>query len=962
MLVFVGFLCLASTALAYPDSLRAEGFKAKAIAFLEEDNWKEAEQFKAQAIEIYQANDDLKNWIHLHRRLGQTLRTKANYEQAISFFQTAIEQGWRMPDKNPEHVQRAWAFADIGYTYKRLNNFRALTREYESALAIFQNDIGKEDRIVAQYIYSELGNGYNRLRDYDKAAFYLRRVKEIYEQEEVWEKIPEAFNDLGMVYLNTENYIEAIRAFSEGLNQEAVTFYDQLLLLPNLSDAYLQNGDFEKALFYNRQCEQLIGQAELTDKERAEELFWLRLHFGSIYEGLGDFEKANDYYTQAIQSMEKYNPDDLRIMAQSYLYRADFFTQTQQSEKALSDYSTALEYLLPEYNAEQLPLPQSYHLIDEPNLIEAFGGMAANYIRQYQQSKDIQLFEHAHQCYQLAQELEQKLIQSYIIEGTQLTALEEHRWVREAHLSFLYDVWKKDSLLSVREQLFSLSEQSRAFLLLQDQQRALQFENPVLDSLKQYYFQSSETILELEEALYFSKKENTIHKDSLLLALMKEREVRAKLTKQIEESLPQLNLELPHQNDLATLQKELSEEQVVLEYFLGAEKLFVFRITKDDFLLIQLSLPAELTATIDTLRKTMQHPLKIQDMDYVAQFKKSSHQLYDYLLAEALSDLPANKNRLTIIPDGILATIPFHLLLMEEAEAGDNYTSFPYLLRNYAISYAPSSHFLLPSSNRKVTSSNPRFAGFAPSYNAVNIAEQDTSGQTLYAGLVRDGIYALPEASNEVAAIHKLLGGDLFMEQKASELNFKKEAGKYDLLLLSMHSLLDPQQPNFTQLLFTKAASGDQEDDVMYAQELQRIELHADLVVLSACNTGYGKLQVGEGIMSLARSFFAVGTPSIVASQWKVPDSQTKVLMELFFSNLKKGLPKDRALQQANLEYLNQVKSLQKANPYYWGGFMAAGDMHPMYNPSSFDNRFKWLIGILLICVGLYLYKKRGIR
>ena len=97
----------------------------------------------------------------------------------------------------------------------------------------------------------------------------------------------------------------------------------------------------------------------------------------------------------------------------------------------------------------------------------------------------------------------------------------------------------------------------------------------------------------------------------------------------------------------------------------------------------------------------------------------------------------------------------------------------------------------------------------------------------------------------------------------------------------------------------------------MYAHEIYQLDLNADLVVLSACETGYGKFNQGEGVMSLARSFMYAGTPSLVVSLWQVNDQSTAIIMQLFYEKLEKGMPKDIALRQAKLEYLKNAERMR---------------------------------------------------
>ncbi|MBK8557785.1 MAG: CHAT domain-containing protein [Lewinellaceae bacterium] len=114
-------------------------------------------------------------------------------------------------------------------------------------------------------------------------------------------------------------------------------------------------------------------------------------------------------------------------------------------------------------------------------------------------------------------------------------------------------------------------------------------------------------------------------------------------------------------------------------------------------------------------------------------------------------------------------------------------------------------------------------------------------------------------------------------------------------------------------------------------RDLYNLSLNADLVVLSACETGIGQLQRGEGIISLARAFSYAGARSILTSMWAVNDARTKDLMIAFYKNLKKEYSKDDALRRAKNDMLSSAKTQEQAHPFYWGGFIGIGDMRPVY-------------------------------
>ena len=182
----------------------------------------------------------------------------------------------------------------------------------------------------------------------------------------------------------------------------------------------------------------------------------------------------------------------------------------------------------------------------------------------------------------------------------------------------------------------------------------------------------------------------------------------------------------------------------------------------------------------------------------------------------------------------------------------------------------------------------------------------------------REGFSKLTQTVDEVKNIHSLLEGKVITGLEASEKNFRQNASKYGILHLAMHAFTDEDNPMVSGLIFSDNA--DDDDDVLRAYELQGMRLNAQLAVLSACNTGSGKLEKGEGVMNLGRGFRQAGVPNIVMSLWQVDDAATQELMTNFYSIWLKGTEKHAAFRQAQLEL--RAKYPQ---PFYWGAFVLSG-------------------------------------
>jgi len=298
-------------------------------------------------------------------------------------------------------------------------------------------------------------------------------------------------------------------------------------------------------------------------------------------------------------------------------------------------------------------------------------------------------------------------------------------------------------------------------------------------------------------------------------------------------------------------------------------------------------------------------------------FRASAHQLYDLLLKPAQA-LLCGKSSLVIVPDDRLWELPFQALLAE----GDHY-----VIENSAVSYAPSLTALREMQARR----NGRQPGAATSsllaFGNPVIGQATIERATLAQRNAK--LAPLPEADEEVRALGRLYGATrskVYTGAEASEDRVKAEAAQAIILHFATHATLDNASPMYSYLAL---AQGDKnEDGLLEAWELMRMDLHADLAVLSACETARGRYGAGEGVIGLTWALFVAGVPSTVVSQWKVESASTRDLMLNFHRQLlapaaKAKVTKAEALRQAALKVM---KNPETSHPFYWAGFVLVGD------------------------------------
>lgn len=371
------------------------------------------------------------------------------------------------------------------------------------------------------------------------------------------------------------------------------------------------------------------------------------------------------------------------------------------------------------------------------------------------------------------------------------------------------------------------------------------------------------------------------------------------------------------------VQEYLGEEgEVFLQYVFGRRSIYGFYISVSGLNAYQAPLPPNFDTLISEFTQSLSDYRFIHDSvsQSYTQYTNSAHELYKLLLEPVLKDLPT-RTKLIVVPDGPLSQIPFEALLTEQPAAGPpNYAALPYLLKEHSVRYAYSAALLLETQNRPAYAAKGGCLALAPSYKGASASP--TRGNL---AVLRDGHAPLEGAQLEVQALSELgMPGEFLMGAAATEETFKALAPSYNLLHLALHGQADPEEQLNSSIRFAATPGDTCQDDLLHAYEMYAVPLKADLVVLSACESGVGEYLEGEGVMSLARHFMAAGASSVVMTQWQVEDQASAELMRFFYQNLKDGMRSANALHQAKLSFLQNADS-RTAHPFYWAGYIANG-------------------------------------
>ena len=389
----------------------------------------------------------------------------------------------------------------------------------------------------------------------------------------------------------------------------------------------------------------------------------------------------------------------------------------------------------------------------------------------------------------------------------------------------------------------------------------------------------------------------------------------------------------------AYLEKENAD---LLDYFVGTNHLYILLLNKNGFKIIKKERDPSWEEMAANFSASLKKKDQLFDDDSLALWSSNLFEILVRPVADRISG-----NRWIIIPDNWLAQIPFECLRRE------GHLDSPNLIATHTIRYEYAS--TMPLKSKAATYTTLNYAGFAPSYGDHEVILQRGLDSVITYPVYdanREAFGSLLFNESEVRESATLWKGEGYTGKEVDKSLFLKNGANARILHLAMHALADDKHPEYSQLIFKNTVLSET-NEALYTYELARVKLNAELSVLSACNTGSGKYQKGEGVLSLGRAFKAAGCPNIVMSLWPANDASTKDIVVGFFRELKNGMGKADALRKAKKDYLNSAAP-ELRHPYYWAGLVLIGDNEPVL----MEDKHAWafVLAVILSIVALFVY------
>ncbi len=876
------------------------------------------------------------NLANCHFNLGKLEKAIQQYETALAIRQKVIA---------PNHPQMASSFMALGRcAYKVVERKKALLF-YQKALNIYLQNYGNNHPQVA-YAYGALGETYFTFYQYEEALNYYQKALNI--RSAVFGKehpsVAYCYAYMGLIAFKKRAYPEALNYFQKALAIRLKVF-----------------GENHSSVAY---CYMYMGRVCLMEQQH---------------------EQSLDYFQKALLVRQTLyaSPHYEIAIIDDYIGRT--YLAQQQHEKALQFFQQALHNLIPNYaNKDVYDIPPTDKNLSFLRLYKILESKARVFEQLHQQDKtQLKNLLAAYANNDKLVALVNQTLQGYKTDASKLSWGEGMMFIYEDVIRLALELNQHPQISKTTSipltDIFTYIENSKAALLrsnLNETQAKITANIPA-DLLAQEKDLKIE-LNHLDKSIVNLEAIGTKKEDAELLKLQSNyfdaKQAYDQLIQQFEDKYrAYYNIKYNATTvSITQLQSCLQANTTLIEYFVGDKNIFIFKINSNNFEMKSLKKPRD----FEEMLLAFDEFINKQNKGYYCEL---GQELYEVLIAPLALNLEegntSKQQELIIIPDGMLARLPFEALLYKSVSKKQEYKDLPYLLNHFSIRYHYSATLWYESkmvSRQQVGGKNiaPSFAGFAPVvYDGLVGEEKESergsvspySGKRSVGLTIRGERYAaLPFTEKEIESIKKLfedkgLFATSFTRENANVKQFTQllEKETFQFIHIAAHGVYNANQPDYSGILFSPSAedeaeekedlitiqenetannktkraneenrSKQYEENILHISDTYHFNLRAtDLVVLSCCESGIGKLAKGEGMIAMNRGFLYAGAKNVIYTLFKVYDEASCELSTQLFTAILAGEPYASALRKAKLQLIRA----QNLAPVYWAGYVLIG-------------------------------------
>jgi CHAT domain-containing protein len=799
-------------------------------------------------------------------KIGFIFLNKGRNDLALENFNKSIDILTSL--KNVNKAELAFCYKNLGLANWNAGNNELALEHLQRSLSLCK-EIFSENNVEVADVYNNIGLVYSS-NDPDKALEYYMKALQIYQKVygENHPNVAIAENNIGIIQRKQKKYEEALVNFQkvltmwESMNKERHP--NEAFVYTNVGQVYADKGELEKAIDFQKKALEIYKE---NFGEKHPEIAGIYNQIGTIYASQNKYKPALENYQKAIcANVSDFNDTDIK------------------KNPVIGNY----------YNANIL----LYSLLLKARTLES------QFVAKTLKPADLKLSINTfYSCDTLIEKI--RKVQTNKNDKIELGKLAAS--VYEDAIRVCMSLREGAANKKIyNEKAFYFAEKSKTAVLLE----------AISDSKAKHFASIPDSLLEKEK---FIKAEISFYEQKLAekADANSEKTFRDKLfdlNRQYENFIASMEKQFPEYYNLKynvkvttvkSIQNVLDKESALVSYFIADEskRVYVFYISQKKYEVYDVPENDELNKLIIGYRNAIK-------FDAREVFADVSYQLYKQLIPFSIK---SSMKKLIIVPDGKIGTIPFEAFLTKKVDwEKDNLSSYPFLIKKCAVSYSYSANLYEQSKQKSVRKEGAVFL----------CAPIDFPGNKLI---------SLPSTKEEVYNIENLFKAKSIQSKSYTgkyvqeSLIKSNELGSYKYLHFATHGIVDENKPELSEI-YLASDTTKKEDGNLYSGEIYNLKINADLVTLSACQTGLGKVQKGEGIIGLTRALLYAGAQNLIVSLWSVADKSTSILMVDFYDQmLNESMVNgdySYALRKAKLKMIEQG---QFNKPFYWAPFILIG-------------------------------------
>jgi CHAT domain-containing protein/tetratricopeptide (TPR) repeat protein len=922
---------------------------------------------------------------------GSLLFLSGDIKKAEDFYKKANQ----MAKASGSREEETKSLVNLGIVADENGDVILARKLFRQALGITNRT---KDPELKAFAYSELGVSYSLTNEIIEAKSYYEKSYELYNRLNNNERLSYLSSNLAAIYSQLSNFNAALKQYEQGMKFAGDNKRGQILNLMGIGDVYANLANYSKALDYYEQAKKI--SEEIKDVQSSASV---DASIGVLLYNIGRPHKAIEFYKKAGEVIDEennpYSAADLYLKTglayidiDSISVGADYYKRGLSISKTSGDIyneiiiTTELAYsyyLMDDLKSAEETLSlikgitKRFELTQLSNIQDLY--LSKIYIAQNETKKAIPLLEkvltsstsisdyntqieagymlaqlselrndnentekYYRQTVNLVDELSRPLFGNPEIQIFRFSSLNQ---IFSDYSEFLYNQGKQ-------EESFDIIERSRSRNTLQN-----------LNNIKIASVIKDENLLNRLYDLDWMIKSGLYSGTELEKRKREYDTLKAKILTTSSHLKKYVNNLFNYYE--SNNRGNLSEDENFITINAGEKSTQLFMISKEKFLSKEINIGRdelkELIANIAPIYSEDQSSDGLYiNHDLFSFNARASYVLFDKVFKPMVSEIKSGEHIVFNLP-AELALLPMEFLVTEYDENGSPYyyNDKKFLIDEYIVSYSPSLSVHLIQKEKVNTDNStillvgdPQFNNndFALSYRGGLLEDDSFNSRNLV-------LFSLEYSKEEIKNLSNLFSDSrVLISDNATESNFKKNAGSSKVIHLSTHSFLHKDQP----LILFSQTDNSGNDGFLEASEILDLDLTSELVVLSSCRSGLGRIDQAEGIIGMQKAFFEAGAKSIVVSLWDVNDKYTSHFMQSFYKFLADGNDKASALQKAKLHF----KANYSANPYYWSAFILSGDASRLdLIKSSGNSILYYLLLIALITTAIFFiyFRKRKV-